>query len=509
MARWIDGRSLVRRIDEMAALGRRALSDAIASAEDLTATLAQARSQQAGAYGRLADLQIDAVGSGKIDGLEAIDRDISRLVDDHEAYVAGLLARLEETAARLTELESQRARKADLLDKAVEAYETKVAEVETALEDDADYKARVRALADAESVSEHARAKLAGAKENAQANGTDFRADPLFMYLWNRRYRTPDYKAGNLARVLDGWVAKLCHFDRSWRNYQRLVELPEWLAEHVAKMQAREAEAEAAVEAAETRALAAAGAEKLQAKVEKARAAMRAADTEIDAAEAAQQQWLEAHNAAKSGETGPAAEARRRLAETFPQLTIPDLRQLAALTATPEDDAIVDGLIMLRKDEMAMELRLEQSAPAPQARREDLSRIETFRSAIKSARLDSPYARFDAAMLDQTLARLMSGRFSPQDAVRQMQRGVRRAEPRVDPRFGGSRRSGTLGMPDIARDIGFEILKEMGRSSRRGGSPFGGSPPPRGRSPRGFGGGGGPSFPTPKKRGGFRTGGGF
>ncbi len=32
------------------------------------------------------------------------------------------------------------------------------------------------------------------------------------MYLWKRRFLTPDYTGGGLTRTLDGWVAKLINF---------------------------------------------------------------------------------------------------------------------------------------------------------------------------------------------------------------------------------------------------------------------------------------------------------
>ena len=505
MSRWIDGRSALARFDQTVGEARRALSDAIEASESLSADLAETRRQQAAAYLDFAARQIEAAENGEHEAaLARIDRDVAELLADHETYLAKLLADLDAEADTIAAHERERARKAAALDKAVEAYETKVAEVEARLEEDEAYLAFVAAVAEAEGVSERARSKLSVAREDAEEKGEPFRADPLFMYLWTRRYRTPDYKAGPLTRFLDGWVASLCNYDTSWRNYERLVELPEWLDEHVARMEAEEAEAEAALEQAEAAALTEAGADTLREKAEKARAALEAIDADIASAEARHLEISERQDAAERGEAGPAAEARQQLAEALAGMSVPDLRVLSAQTVTPEDDAIADRLVTLRKDEMAMELRLDQTAAVPGRRRTDLDLLETARRRFKAARYDSPYARFKASTLDEMIAGLLAQRIAPDKAVRRLGRSMRRQRPKTDERFGGTRRSGTLGMPDVVRDVGFEILKEMGRSAERSrGSPWGGPSIPRGRQTRR------PTPRAPRRRGGFKTGGGF
>ncbi len=510
MGRWLDGRSVLRRIDTAAAQARGALKDAVEAAEMLQGELAATRQQLSHAYAAISEHQIEAANAGETDGDGAgLDGAVAQLLDAHEAYLGERLDQLQAAADTIMKLEASRARRAGQLDKAVEAYETRVGEVEASLESDETYRGLVAALGEAEAVSEHARAKLAVARDDARAKGAPFREDPLFMYLWERGFRTPDYKAGLVARMLDGWVAGLCHYDRSWRNFQRLVELPEWLAGHVGSVEAREALAETALSDYEADALERAGADALSARVEKARAAIDALDREIEAGEAAHGELAVALDAAERGEAGPAAEARRQLAARLPALTVPQLRLLSSQTATPKDDALVDRLVSLRKDEMSMELRLDDTAAAPGLRRDDLARIEQARRRFKSTRLDSPYMRIEAATVDETLARLFSGRLDPGEAVSVLSRAMQRVSQKADPRFGGRNRSRTLGLPDIAVGVGMEILKEIGRSSRRGSSGWGGGSLPRGRrSP--FPSSPGRSAPRRRPRGGgFETGGGF
>lgn len=509
MARQIDGRSALMRVDSVIGNARTSLASAIESAEALTNDLAGVRRRQAAAWHELAEIQIiEADTAEETAALARLDSEVGELVASHEAYLEKLLVDLKTAATEITQMEAARADLADALDAAIEAYEARVDEVETALEADESYRAMVSAVAEAEAVSERARAKLELARTDMEEKGEVFRTDPLFMYLWERRYKTPDYEAGNLTRLLDGWVAGLCHYEKSYRNYERLVELPEWLEGHVAAMEAKEAEAEQTLADAESKALSEAGGDELAAAVEQARTRLDAMDARIADAEAHHMEISERQHAAERGEAGPAAEARRRLAETLKQQSFPDLRVLAAQTVTPEDDALVDSLVTLRRDEMAMELRLEQDKGLPDRRRSDLARMEAFRRGFKSANYDSAYASFRTATLDDVLARLVSGRIDAGDAVRSLSRGMSRSTPRTDPRFGGPGRARTIGLPDVAVGIGTEILREMGRSSRRSGGISIGSLP-RGRQT---------SFPTRKspslprsggRRGKFKTGGGF
>ena len=509
MARQIDGRSALLRVDSVIGNARNALGTAIEAAEALNNDLAAVRQQQAKAWHDLAEVQIvEADTAEEAAALAGLDSEVGELVASHEAYLEKLLADLDSAAAEITQLEASRAGAAGALDAAIEIYEAKVEEVETALEEDEAYRDLVESAAEAETVSERARAKLELARADMAEKGEIFRSDPLFMYLWERRYRTPDYKAGNIARMLDGWVAGLCSYEKSYRNYERLVELPEWLNGHVASMEEKEEEAETALADFEAAALSKAGGDALAAAVEAERTRLAGIDARIAEAEAHHLEISERQHAAERGEAGPAAEARTRLAEALKKQGFPELRVLAAQTVTPEDDTLVDQLVTLRRDEMAMELRLEQDKGLPARRRGDLGRLEAFRRAFKASNYDSAYASFRGATLDEVIAQLVAGRIEPQDAVRNLSRGMRRSTPRTDPRFGGSERARTIGMPDVAVGIGTEILREMGRSSRRSrGFDLGGLP--RGRQT---------SFPTRstprlpragKRRGKFKTGGGF
>jgi hypothetical protein len=85
---------------------------------------------------------------------------------------------------------------------------------------------------------EAAEAKAVQADKDLQEKRRPYEADPLFMYLWRRRFGTPEYRGKGLARYLDRRVATLIAFDGARRNYAVLIELPTRLQEHAERLRA-------------------------------------------------------------------------------------------------------------------------------------------------------------------------------------------------------------------------------------------------------------------------------
>jgi len=509
----LDGRAALSRFDQVLVSARRAVAEAIEAEKEADGEMARIRQAQAAAYLALADFKLDtAGGTDRIAALERLDGEVADLLARQDEYIATIMGELRSKAEEIERLEAARETAASELDEAVERYEAIVAEVEASLETSETYRGLVEAAAEAEAVTERARQKLLIAEEDRAEKGAPYEADPLFMYLWSRGFRTPDYSAPPPIRFLDGWVAGVCRYDRAWRNYERLTALPGRIREHVGRMEGLEKKARDALEGAELHALETAGADAQQQAAEAARARLAELDQRIEAAEADHLALARNLAEAEAGERGPAHEARLRLADVLRQSSFPDLRLLVTQTVTAEDDRIVDRLVTLRKEEIALDMRRSELTQAPKARQRTLEGLERFRRLFKVEQFDSPYVQFSTAAIDSVLEGVLAGRLRPEDAVRTLGRKIRRRQPRAHPGFGGRSRRRTSGIPEIAQDIGWEILKEMGRSSRRGGSPFGlpgGGFPTSRRSGRGI------SLPKglPKigggRSGGFRTGGGF
>ncbi|MBB34308.1 MAG: hypothetical protein CME88_08390 [Hirschia sp.] len=509
MAQMISGRDSVRQIDSVIAQLRTQVADAIEAADEAQARRTQVRQEQVMAYRALADLRLSLLSSGQgRDSLMASERKALDLLAAHEDHVAENQRKLDAAAAEILRLEEERADLADKLDLAVSAYEDKVEQIEARLHDDPDYQALSEAFEDACAVSERAHSKLAVAEKDRQTKGQPYENDPLFSYLWKRKFRQPSYSAFPFFRFLDGWVADLCDYDNAWLNYKRLTELPLRLREHAQRKDADRDAAEDALEAAEAAALQAGGADELKEKADSIRDGVAGLDHLIAKHEATHQELAQGHEDALAAQTGPGAQARQVLEHALREASFPDLRVLASQTIDREDDRLVDQLVKLRAEEMEFELASREVEERPRARRRELDTLEGFRRAFKSANYDSPYASFRGSAIDAAISGLLRGGDTINSAMRYVNKNMRRTKPRVDPGFGGGRRADTLGLPGILGDIAIEIAKEAARSGSYGGGyrgstkrSSGGTRPTRRTSP--------PRLPGSSRRGGFKTGGGF
>ncbi|MBY9065785.1 hypothetical protein K1X12_02675 [Hyphomonas sp. WL0036] len=520
MSNSFNGREALAQIDTLVARARQSLSDALVAADSAEARRVGIQREQAAAYAQLADLRLGLMQANtEKNSFGALEASAQAIAERHAAFVETERKALEAAAADVQAKEEARAQLAAEHDAAVAAFEAKVAEAEVRLKQSNEYAVLTGAAEEARAMTLRAAQKLEIALADRDEKGKPYRQDALFSYLWERKFRSPEYKAAPFIRMLDGWVAKLCRYDQAFLNYQRLTELPQRIAEHAAYMERLADEAEAKLVEAEARAMAHAGTQVLQAEADRIKTEIAACDVEIALAETRHRETAERHEAALRRETGPAVEARQQLETELRKASFPDLRLLAAETVELDDDRIVDTLVRLRSEEMSLELEAGRIAARPAVMRDELGQVEALRRQFKQARFDSPYAIVSRAAFDEMIADLMRGKTDVRGALQRLSRSVRRAEAPAEahPDFGGQGRSQTIGLPDVLGGVigGVlgEVLEEVMRETTRGGGGYGSGPifpgPPKRTSRPSRS--GGRSFPSGggKRGGGFKTGGGF
>jgi hypothetical protein len=512
------GREALHRLDQLVERARGDFDAAVRSVDGVESRRARLAQLKAEGYAELARLQLDRVRhAADAEALGEAERKARALLDEHAAFLAGLEPELEAAEAQLAEAEARRRAAEAALDEALAAYETQVAATEARLVSDPPYQGLLARLEEARAVVVRAAQKQEVALADREAKGAPYMDDPLFRYLWERRFRTPAYKAKGLTRSLDGWVAKVCGYDAAHLNYARLIELPDRLAEHAARMKLEAAEAEAAIERYEAAALEADGAARLGAAVADARAALKAADEALAAAEARRAELRRRQEEAARGDAGPLETARTLIETALAATSFPDLKVLASQTTTLDDDQIVEALIKLRTEELQTEVAARSAATAPASRRISAEALEVARRRFREAGLDSPYvalgrAAFEAAIEAWGLGRSADG----EKLYRALAATVRQAPHRDDSYFGGRRRRDVIGVPDDVGDIAGliigEVVREALRSGTRGrwgGGWSGGGSRPGGWSGGGQAGsrGGGGGFRTSGRKGGggFKT----
>jgi hypothetical protein len=489
-----SGRDALHQIDASIAEARRALaraSDAAATDARLIADLDQ---RQIGIYQRLAELRIvelmsDAPTNG---ALGVADERAAALIGRHDGALAGMAAARDAAARELERLEADRVSAEAAVEDAIAAHDKAAAATRARLEGDAAWRAKADAIEEFNAMAARAEQKLAVAREDRKQKGAAYEADPLFQYLRDRKFGARDYRAFPLFAMLDGWVAGLIKYRDHRLNYERLLEIPERLAEHVDRLKEKAAETTDALAAMERQALEADGVGRLRDAASAARAKVEALDAAIATAEENHTKLADEAAAAAAGKAGPLAEARDIIAGALSRVALPDLRVLAAESATPEDDRLVDSLIGVRRQRMEIEEARAAASAALDRQARSLSDLEALRRRFKSARFDSPYSEFSGRdIVAVLLSEFLRGALSRDDLWRRIERGHRTRRRDWDNDLGGDDWRGGFGLPD-----------------NWGGGDWGGGPiirrPSGARAPRP------PRIPRmpsggPVSRGGFRT----
>lgn len=506
-----SGRDALHRIDEAIAEARRLTAEASGAAAETSRTAAALDARELDTFRALAALRIDLLKSDAVESsLGPADRRARELIAGQEEHIAAAQNARDTAAAKLEALERDRRAAEDSHDIAVRRHDEAAAQTRQRIEKDAAYQQLADALENADAVTKRAEQKLELAREDRTKKGAAYEADPLFIYLKRRAYGTRDYRAFPLFAIGDAWIAGLINYRDARLNYDRLLEIPERLSEHldgVKQLAARKAQE---IEAFERAALERDGVNALRDAAAAAAKHIDDIDAAIAAAEADHKTCAAAFADAASGASGPAGEARDLLVDALGKRPIPDLKVLAAETATREDDRLVDELIRLRRERLEYEESKRTSARAAQRRARSADQLEDLRRRFKQARYDSPYSEFPGGnIIGAILGEVIAEALDLDDAWGRIARSQRTRRRDWDDDFGGADWRGGLGYPRGGNWPG----GDWGGS--RPGSPLGRPPsvphiprPPR--LPGGFGGGG---FKTGGGfgggRGGFKTGGGF
>lgn len=497
----ITGRDALHRLDTLTAHAREEFDAAARGAEGHSRRRADLVRLRSEGYRELAAMRLDVIKSGADETLSAAEQEATRLLAEHETFVARIDAEAAAAEAKLKEAEAVRRAGEAEVDAALKAYETLVAETEAAVQADPSYIALKDAFEQSRAVAIRAEQKLELAKTDRVEKGKPYETDPLFSYLWERKFRRPEYRKGGLSRMLDGWVARLCRYDEAYLNYARLTELPDRIGEHLASMRLEEAEAQAAIERFEAQALETRGAGQLSAELAKSKEKLKGLDWLLSEAESKHSALRVEQEKAASGDTGPQEQARRVIEEGLSKASFPDLKVLAAETTTLDDDRLVEALVKLRTEELQMEVNWRSVEAMPARRRAGVDALELVRRRFKEAGLDSPYVMVLRGAFEAALEAYGKGPSPDGEGLwRAIRATIKQAPRQDDDYFGGPRRGRNVGVGEVVAGVILgEVIKAATRGSRWGG---GGG---------GWGGGssGGSSGGSRSGGGGFRTTGGF
>lgn len=489
--------------------GRRTLATIDASIEDLRGAIASTGQQIEDRNARLIGLQKDelqqyeelsrlrleiAAGDRQGERVGDVDRTIQHLLDRRKDAQESLRQDLADLSHHRQNLDLQRQQQAVQVEKAAKAVDSAEKKTQDRLDADPAYQEQLQRTREAERMYLHAVNKAEQREEELENKGQPYQDDPLFMYLWKRKFATVEYTANSFTRWLDTWVAKIINYPSARVNYSKLQEIPLRLREHAGEMEKEAKNQFALLKDLDNKARQQDGIPDLESTLAEQEEKLAALDEQI-ASVVADQQQLEQRQASFSvGQDQLFQEAVEYLSRELQRDDLQKLRYQAYATPFPEDDLVVSKLLDLEQQEVDVNRSIADLAQLNRQQQERLVDMESLRTRFKQHRFDGAGIGFsDSAVIVSMLGNLLNGVMSSEAFwhVLEQQRRMRRRQ--ADPGFGsGGFGRGTIwgsGMrfPDFGGGMSFP----------GGGSVFGG----------------GSSFPQAGGHssggGGFRTGGGF
>lgn len=453
--------------------------------------VAKNRVAQSAALKRLASLRLDALTSGKIrKDLDGVDYQVDKLLRDRETAMDQVQQSVHRKDSQLNDLEGRRENLHDNVDENARVLVEHEAAVQSTLSKDSEFQERLTAARAADAIAVSAADKAILAQSDRRDKGAPYDSNELFSYLWGRGYGTSKYNAGPLSRLLDGWVARLCGYEKARQNYWMLLEIPIRLQAHAERVrEAADAELEN-LQSLERAAAEAGGVVVAAANLANAERVQDEVDQEIAECEEKRHKLRSELGRFAVAEDEYTSQCLQLLSEAMGRKDVAQLMRLAASTLTPEDDAQVEELRRLRRADGQLESELKQHRVLLYAQQRRQQELENVRQKFKQSRYDDLRSSFDKGdllvmMMRQVLGGALRGG-TLWDAIRRQQqyRDVGGAWP--DFGSGGAVRHGrrrTASRPTWhwpgntggARRGGFRLPSAPRNNSSRGGFRTGGS----------------------------------
>ena len=391
----LSGPDALRALDEALRDIRREEDEVAKRASRNAELLIKLRAQEAELYRQLGAARLEPGTRAKQAGLIAgINNAVEAAISRYDAAFADAEAGLQHIEASIARGNADRMALQSEATRRDGELSALAAQARPSLGSNADYTAKLSAARELSAIAERSQLKTAQAEADRERNGRAFRDDELFMYLWGRRYGTPEYTGKGLTAYLDGKVAGLIGYNAARENFAQLSEIPVRLRQHSERTETAARAAKLEIAKFENVALDTAGGKAAREAIEAGVARIEAIDRENIVLQDRRDEAIRARADLALG-TDPifvtALDELSRMLETD------DLWELviqARVSPKGNDASIVQQVDDLRqrfKDEgdEAREYRSRLTMLA--ARRRDL---EDIQYELKIRGVDNPHARF-------------------------------------------------------------------------------------------------------------------
>jgi hypothetical protein len=367
-----------------------ALHSAVSDAERL-------RTERSQSLRELARVKLDEMAAGRLVGqLDAGERRALQILEGYRLRISATVEQCDALQKEVAVGEVGRHAAAAAVEAALEEVDKLRADVEIKVHASSAWRDAKCALDQAEAIAGQAEKKADASEAELGAKKKPYDEDPLFVYLWRRKFGTTQYAAGKIARIFDRMIAEFIDYSSARPNYGALLEIPLRLREHAIAKRKAASETQSVVAELERHALVEAGIETKEKVLTEARHKLAMSDDTVEKKRALLSKVNEERAALVAGGNGSAyGEALDTIAAADTENNLTTLYAEARRTATEADDAIVGKLESIETKIRETETQIDK------LRREalDLSKrraeIEKVRERFRGTGYDHPQIAFD------------------------------------------------------------------------------------------------------------------
>jgi chromosome segregation ATPase len=391
----ITGRDTLQEINDHILQAQSQIENADREMENLTSHLSRLRIEEAERFRQLARFRLDEMNADHMAArLDKVHHAVPTFLDQHKQALTELDSGLEQINQSRQKLEQQRESRIHARDKAVETLQRQLENSKEKLEQDEGYRLLKEKALRAADVTRRANEKASQSEADLASKGNPYRQDSIFMYLWQRRYMTPDYRANGIIRSLDGWVARLIDYKKTRADYHMLNELPLRLREHADQAAEEAKHLQKELQALERQMAEKDGVGTFQTALEKAETQLQQVNDEIETHEKRYQGLLRQKADFAAGEDQYTQKAVEILVAELEREDTLELYRQAQATPRPEDDAIVMRLHKLQQEQQATKKRLSDLKADRQQQRNALEELTKLGSKFRRNNYDTRYSSF-------------------------------------------------------------------------------------------------------------------
>ena len=473
----------------------------------LTQHIADNQRHQSTVLQKIAAARLDAIASNDLrERLNTADEQALALLEQRKKSLENLNLEIAELNQKVIDSENER----KILHEKSSAIATQLADAEANtqknLKNDADYQSLFEATQQTDSIADEAELKAQQSSQDMAAKGQPYVDDELFIYLWNRKFGTTEYRSNFVTRFLDKWVAGLINFEPARQNYWNIQEIPKRLQQHAEYVREQSEEAIEKLKAYETNKMEAAGVLQLQVNYEQSRVDIDQHDTNIEKLENSLNDRLLVRSRFSSAQDPEMAQALKILSSAMQHQSLQNLQKSVFATPSMRDDSLVNELHQYQLNAKDTENDLYGLRKTHDAKLKQLKDLETVRRNFKRNRFDDMRSGFgNQALIASALSQFMQGMMNGTELWQVIQRNQQHRDVGAWPDFG----SGGLGQGSVWQDV---LGTPRGHSGRPGRMRTRTPQTRRGNSTWHWPNSGNGGFRLPTGRssgGGFKTGGGF